>query len=249
MTAENFQRCLSWVLAHEGGYVNHPKDPGGATNRGVTQTTYDAFTGGGKDVRDITDEDVRTIYRRQYWDAVRADDLPGGVDYAVFDFAVNSGPSRAAKFLQAVVGANQDGIVGFNTLASVHAGEAASIAARLCDDRLAWVRKLSTFSTFGKGWTKRINAVRDRSVNMADGAGEPLAPGKAEGRVKPSVAVKEAIIKPETVTGVAGAVTGILGSLQGIGGPLGIALAVVIAAAGLAAVAVIARRYWKASDA
>ena len=102
----NFDKSLALVLVHEGGYVNHPKDPGGATNRGVTQAVYDAYrkTRGkaGQSVKFITDEEVNAIYKFQYWDRVQGDLLPAGLDYAVFDFAVNSGVGRASKYLQAV---------------------------------------------------------------------------------------------------------------------------------------------------
>lgn len=248
MAAENFRRCIEWVLAHEGGFSNNPKDPGGPTNFGVTQRTYDAYTGGGKDVRGITPEEVLDIYRRQYWDAIKGDDLPGGVDYAVFDFAVNSGPARAVRFLQGIIGVSADGIVGVNTLAAARRNDAASVAARLCDDRLEWMKRLKTWPTFGRGWAARVKAVRDRAVTMSDGGAEPLSPGKATGPISTKTAVKESAMKTETITAAAGAATGILGSLKGIDGALGIALAIVVGVAGVAAVLVIARRHWKDSD-
>ena len=109
---KNFERALPLVLKHEGGYVDHPKDPGGATNKGVTIATFRRYVkadGTKQDLRRITDAQVSAVYYRHYWAAVQAHALPSGVDYCAFDFAVNSGPSRSAKFLQKVVGVKQDG--------------------------------------------------------------------------------------------------------------------------------------------
>lgn len=122
----NFQTALALVLKHEGGYVNHPSDPGGHTNKGVTLANYRRYVKPGGTVADlkaISDQEVATVYRRFYWDAVKGDDLPAGVDYAVFDFAVNSGPRRSAEFLQRTLGAAQDGKIGPKTLAAARAAK------------------------------------------------------------------------------------------------------------------------------
>src|SRR5690606_8907906 len=117
---KNFQQALEKVLKHEGGFVNHPADPGGATNKGITIKVYQQFKKGATvaDLKKITDAEVSAIYRKNYWDAVKADQLPSGLDYAVFDFAVNSGPSRAAKCLQETLGVTVDGKIGPRTLAA-----------------------------------------------------------------------------------------------------------------------------------
>ena len=108
---DRFERAFALLAVHEGGYSNHPDDPGGATNRGVTQRTYDSYRARHglerRDVRQITDGEVAEIYRGQYWDAIRGDDLPAGVAYCVFDAAVNSGPGRALRWLQAEIGASR----------------------------------------------------------------------------------------------------------------------------------------------
>jgi len=165
----NFDKCLSLVLVHEGGYVNHPRDPGGATNRGVTQAVYDAYRKtrgrGQQSVKFITDDEVKAIYRFQYWDRVQGDLLPAGLDYAVFDFAVNSGVGRASKYLQAVVGTPQDGVIGARTLAAIQSPKSAINA--LCDRRMSFLRNLRTFLTFGKGWTRRVTDVRKHALEMA----------------------------------------------------------------------------------
>lgn len=167
----NFARSLAAVLEHEGGFVNHPKDPGGATNLGVTQDVYDAFRKArGMDTRSVKyigGNEVSTIYRTQYWDDVRAGELPAGVDYCVFDFAVNSGPSRAIKFLQRAVGVADDGKLGPITLAAVNAHSAKEVIAEVCEARLFWLRTLPTFRYFGRGWTRRIDGVRELAEAMA----------------------------------------------------------------------------------
>jgi len=156
----NFTIVLPWTLAHEGGWSNHPKDPGGATMRGVTQRTFSSYLSRkgmpSRSVRSITPEEILDIYKAQYWDALRCDELPAGLDYAVFDFGVNSGVSRAAKFLQRIVGARQDGIIGEQTLSKAQNGDASYLVEALCNERMKFLRGLKTWKTFGKGWTRRV---------------------------------------------------------------------------------------------
>lgn len=165
----NFEKALALVLEHEGGFVHHKLDPGGATNKGVTQAVYDAYRKmrgrGPMSVKFITDEELRAIYKFQYWDKVHGDFLPVGLDYAVFDFAVNSGVTRAAKYLQAVVGVTQDGQIGAKTLAAIHSP--AAVINALCDRRIGFLCNLKTFLTFGKGWTRRVADVRAHALEMA----------------------------------------------------------------------------------
>lgn len=165
----NFEQSLDFVLEHEGGYVNHPRDPGGATNRGVTQAVYDGYRKiqgrPVQSVRLITPDELLAIYKFQYWDRVQGDFLPIGLDYAVFDFAVNSGVGRASKYLQAVLGVAQDGQIGAKTLAAIRSPAAAINA--LCDRRMGFLRNLGTFLTFGKGWTRRVTSVRAHALDMA----------------------------------------------------------------------------------
>jgi len=164
----NFEKALALVLEHEGGYVNHPKDPGGATMKGVTQAVYDAYRKmrgrPNQSVRLITDEELRAIYKFQYWDRVHGDFLPTGLDYAVFDFAVNSGVGRASKYLQAVLGVAQDGVIGAKTIAAISSPRNTINA--LCDRRMGFLRNLKTFLTFGKGWARRVQAVRIHALEM-----------------------------------------------------------------------------------
>ena len=119
MAHRNYDKCLETILHHEGGYVNHPKDPGGETNLGVTKRVYEEW-GGTKSMRDLTVKDVAPIYRKNYWDRVKGDDLPNGLDLCVFDFGVNAGTGRTAKYLQKMVGTTVDGGIGPNTIRCVN---------------------------------------------------------------------------------------------------------------------------------
>jgi lysozyme family protein len=167
----NFELCLKKMLAHEGGFVNHPKDPGGMTNLGVTKRVWEEWVGHDvdeKQMRALTPETVAPLYKRKYWDAIRADDLVAGVDYCVFDVAVNSGPGRAIKFLQSSVGVTVDGGFGPTTLVAVK--EAEKDPTRLielyCAKRLEFLQSLKTFETFGKGWSRRVAEVKDAALKM-----------------------------------------------------------------------------------
>lgn len=166
----NFAKSLALVLKSEGGWSDNPADPGGATMKGVTLATFRAYIkpGGTKaELRAITDAQLSACYRRQYWDAVLGAELPDGVDYAVFDFAVNSGPSRAAKYLQAVVGVAQDGRIGPATVKAAKAKPAGVVIDALCDDRMAFLKRLPTWGTFGRGWSDRVKSVRTQALLMA----------------------------------------------------------------------------------
>jgi lysozyme family protein len=159
------------MLAHEGGYVHHEKDPGGRTNHGVTQRVWEEWVGhevDEKQMRALTHEMVAPLYKRKYWDVVRADDLVAGVDYCVFDVAVNSGPGRAIKFLQSCVGVTADGGFGPATLAAVKKSEEdpARLIELYCAKRLEFLQSLKTFETFGKGWSRRVAEVKEEALKM-----------------------------------------------------------------------------------
>ena len=163
---ENYPQALKQVLKYEGGYVDHPKDPGGPTNKGVTQAVYDNWRKSQnlpiQSVRAIADSEVAAIYKNLYWDRISGDLLPSGVDFAVFDFAVNSGVSRAAKTLQAVVGVTQDGVIGPATIQAAKTYVAMSVT----NKRLAFMQSLSIWSTFGKGWSARIADVKAQIISL-----------------------------------------------------------------------------------
>ena len=165
----NFQAALDHVLKSEGGYVNNPKDPGGMTNLGCTKGVWEEFVGhpvSEADMRALTPASVAPLYKRKYWDKVSGDDLPSGLDYAVFDAAINSGPGRAAKWLQEVVGVTADGAIGKGTLAAVAAHDTQKLIAQYNDKRLQFLESLPTFSTFGKGWSNRVSSVQSTSSQM-----------------------------------------------------------------------------------
>ena len=198
----NFDRIMTWLAQYEGGFVNHPKDPGGATNRGVTQRVYNAFRRrqgqAPRSVRNLTDQEHDAIYLRQYWMPVRGDELPAGIDASVFDMAVHSGVSRASKTLQRCIGAKPDGVIGEITLGKlaqlVKQGQLEVIIKQFNKRRMSFMRRLKTFKTFGKGWTRRVMGrvdgvqaadigVVDRSVMLAQGFKIiPLPKGAVDGR-------------------------------------------------------------------
>jgi lysozyme family protein len=193
---DNFEQSFAATIKHEGGYVDHPKDPGGATNLGITIGTLSGWLGRPAtkaEVKALTVQSVKPIYRKNYWDAVKGNDLPSGVDFAVYDFAVNSGPFRAAAYLQTIVGTAPDGKIGPLTIKAVEAycGRfgAAQLVSELCSHRLAFLQQLSTWPTFGKGWGARVAGVRKEATAMASATPpkhpidlpdtpEPAAPAK-----------------------------------------------------------------------
>jgi len=172
---ENFPRALALVLKHEGGYSNHPKDPGGATMKGVIQRVYDGYRQRKglerRSVKRLESQELQDIYRQLYWNKIEGDELPAGLDYCVFDAAVNSGPGQAAKWLQRALnkvdGAKlvDDGVIGPATLAAADIAPFDAVADVMCGLRLAMLRRLKTWPTFGKGWQRRVDGVRAAAMN------------------------------------------------------------------------------------
>jgi lysozyme family protein len=172
----NYQKCLDIILHHEGGYVNHPKDPGGETNLGVTKRVYDEWCVtedlAPKDMKDLEVDDVAPIYKKNYWDRVKGDDLPTGLDLCVFDFGVNAGTGRAAKYLQRLIGTTADGGIGPNTLAKLdeyineQENGVMDVIEQYQAERQSYYESLSTFETFGKGWTRRVEETTDTALTM-----------------------------------------------------------------------------------
>lgn len=166
---DNWEQCFALVLKHEGGFVNHPADPGGMTNLGVTKKVWEAFVGYEVDedeMRSLTPEIVKPLYKKNYWDAIRGDDLPDGVDYATYDLAVNSGVRRAVKMLQRAAGVPDDGIIGSKTIDAVHDKNPRELAQDICENRLAFLQALPTWDVFGKGWGRRVADVEQIAFNM-----------------------------------------------------------------------------------
>src|SRR5216684_2001799 len=188
MAQSSYDESLSRLLVHEGGYSNHPSDPGGPTNWGITI------------------EDAR-----RYWDAMRCDALPAGVDYAVFDYGVSSGIGRAAKVLQRLVGTSVDGKIGPLTIAAAVKVNPTKLVGEICDERLAFLQGLSTWSVFGNGWGARVREVRAAALAMAEKAVVPPDPRQSGGRdnrdpvtTAPSVNTGSRFSRPPLSRGSAG---------------------------------------------
>ena len=165
----NWQKSFELMLKSEGGYVHHPSDPGGRTNLGVTQATWENWVGRGSDeaeMRGLTPEKVEPMYKKKFWDAVRGDELPMGLDYLMFDFAVNAGAGRAIKTLQTAVGVTPDGGFGPMTMAAVQAVDPNELIERFSQAKEDFYRSLTTFATFGKGWLNRVADVKVKASAM-----------------------------------------------------------------------------------
>lgn len=166
----NWERALAAVLHHEGGFVNHPSDPGGMTNLGCTKATWEKWCGREvteAEMRALAPADVAPLYKERYWDKVQADELPAGVDYVVFDTAINSGPGRAVKLLQEAIGTTPDGAIGPITLRAIAAMPANDVINSFQDRRLVYLQSLSTWPTFGRGWARRVEEGRTAGLQMA----------------------------------------------------------------------------------
>ena len=189
MAKTRFERCLDEVLRFEGGYADHPSDPGGATNLGITRKTLARWRAvtpwwslAKTEVQGLDRTEAAKIYRSSYWDRANAGKLPAGLDLALFDFAVNSGPDRAVKALQTRLGVVADGQVGPLTLAAIKTQialkGAAGLIDALCDRRLDFLTRLATFAVFGKGWTARVAAIRKAALAAAGTDVSPSIPSQ-----------------------------------------------------------------------
>ncbi len=182
--AKEFARSLAKVLVHEGGYSNHPQDPGGATMKGVTQRVYDEYRRSigvpTAPVRNISNSEIEAIYRKRYWNEIKGDKLASGVSYVVFDGSVNSGVAQSVKWLQRALqalGLYQgiiDGILGQGTLLALGGvNDNDALIALICERRRAFLKALKTFSTFGKGWMSRLAGVLAVGQAWASGSVGP----------------------------------------------------------------------------
>ncbi|MGH6909338.1 MAG: glycoside hydrolase family 108 protein [Phenylobacterium sp.] len=206
MTASNFTKLLAPLARIEGAISDRPlkADPGGLTNKGVTQGTYDVYRASkglsARSVRELTRPELIEVYRRQFWDTVRGDDLPSGLDWAVFDFSVNSGPGRAIKELQRILGCNVDGVIGLITLGAIAKADTATAIDHLCDRRLAFMKGLKNWGANKNGWTRRVADVRAAALAMAGDAPAAaivLAPLPAAAAVKAPEAAQSQLKTPE----------------------------------------------------
>ena len=157
------------MIVNEGGYVDNKLDPGGATNWGCTQAVWEGYIGhkvSVDDMKALTKEDVKPLYKKRYWDAIHGDAIPSGLDYCLFDCAINSGVNRSAKIIQEIVGVFADGAIGNNTVSAITQLNPVTAINEFCDKRQAFLESLKTFPVFGKGWSKRVSEVRTRALEM-----------------------------------------------------------------------------------
>lgn len=245
MAAESYEQSLTRLLRDEGGYTDHPADPGGPTNFGITLSDARRYWKGNAtaaDMRAMPQSIARRIYREHYWNALRCDELPPGVDYAVFDYGVNSGVGRAGKVLRRLLRlSDRSSAVSDEVIAAANASAPNALVVALCAERLAFLRSLKTFSVFGRGWTARVDGVRLAAMAMA----QRRAPAPMAEKRKDTSSAKAVV--PATVpagTASAGAVIAAGAASAAATSRWEIAVLVAIAAA-LAAVAVFLIWRWR----
>jgi lysozyme family protein len=221
MASSTYAAALTHLLAHEGGYTNHPDDPGGPTNFGITIADYRRYAKAdatAADVRAMPIGEAKAIYRKRYWDAQRCDDLPAGVDYAVFDYGVNSGVGRSGKVLRRMLHLPDDSsAVTDDVIAAARAADARALVTAICDERLRFLKSLNTWAVFGKGWEHRVGQVRAVALQMvAPVAAQPVA-------TSPTI--------PFKAGGTAAAAGASAAAAHQAGLPIGLVIAVAAAAA------------------
>jgi lysozyme family protein len=224
MAITSYDESLRRLLMHEGGYTNHPSDPGGPTNFGITIHDYRKYVMPGAaaaDVKAMTLAEAKGIYRAKYWDAQRCDELPAGVDYAVFDYGVNSGVGRSGKVLRRLLKlADNTGIVNDAVIAAVRQADAQALVAAICDERLRFLMSLKTWGVFGKGWGRRVAEVKAASLSMAAGA----APSRGGAVMRPSKAAQHGTAGAIAAAGAAAAAQA---HQSGVQAPIVVAIVIV----------------------
>jgi len=165
--ASNFKECLELVLKSEGGWVNHPSDPGGETNLGVTKAVWEEYVGHPvKTMKDLTKDDVAPLYELKYWRACYCEVLPRGLDFVVFSMGVNAGPGRSVKLLQQSIGCVPDGVIGPTTRGLISSSNGANLIAKFSEARREYYKSLKTFPIFGKGWLARVDREEQEALQM-----------------------------------------------------------------------------------
>ncbi len=247
MARANFDAALARVLKHEGGYTNHPSDPGGPTNFGITIHDYRRYiksNGTAADVRDMKIADAAAIYRARYWDALCCDQLPAGLDYAVFDYGVNSGIARAAKVMARLVGITANDTMTEALLAAIRNASPQTLIGRLCDERLAFLKGLKTWPVFGSGWARRVAEVRRDALAMAKGAAVPATtsqPASGKGSVPEPKLARVGSAAASVAAGAGGAQVA-----HAFGASLSIVCAVIAGGALLAIASWLGWNWWRA---
>jgi len=177
MASSSYDGALRRLLLHEGGYSNHPSDPGGPTKYGITIHDYRRYVkpgGSADDVKAMPVAVARRIYRVKYWNALRCDELPAGIDYAVFDYGVNSGVGRSGKVLRRVLAlSDSSSVVTDAVVAAARQADAMLLVQAICDERMRFLQSLRTWRVFGKGWSRRVSDVRTVALALVGGARLP----------------------------------------------------------------------------
>ena len=166
----NFKECLDLVLKSEGGFVNHPSDPGGMTNLGVTKRVWEEYTGHEADekiMRGLTPEKVAPLYEQRYWRPTYCEVLPRGLDLLIFSMGINAGTGRCVKLLQSSIGCVADGVIGPRTMELIKSANVADLIRKYSEARREYYRSLKNFPTFGKGWLARVDREESEALNMA----------------------------------------------------------------------------------
>lgn len=248
----SYDQCLERVLAHEGGYTNDPRDPGGPTNFGITIYDYRKYVKAGAtaaDVKRMSLAEAKSIYRSKYWDALSCDDLPAGVDYTVFDYGVNSGIGRAGKVLRRVLGLpDANWRVGADVIAAVKRAESSKVIVAINDERLTFLKSLRAWRAFGVGWGRRVADVKAFSLELARNPATKnsghdasvlkvpnLAPASGKGHVSN-------LRQPLTAVGAGAVVLAGAGTLAQIAAGIQVLVALLSVAVGTAIVAAFAWR-------
>ncbi len=207
----SYDDALARLFAHEGGYSHHPADPGGPTKYGITLVDYAAFKRRkvtAADVKAMPLADAKVIYRNKYWNTLRCSELPAGLDYAMFDYGVNSGVGRAARVLRRLLSLPDSSAAAVNdaVIAAVATRDSAALVAALCDERLRFLKSLRTWPVFGKGWGRRVAEVRAAALAMARGAAAaaPMTAANGKGAVPPAQPVRQ-VLAPLSAAGSAAA--------------------------------------------
>lgn len=249
--SDTLAQTIKLVFGSEGGYVNHPRDPGGATKYGITAATLGAARRLGRkatpdEVKRLTLAEAAGILDRQYAQPLRYRELPAGLDYALFDYAVNSGPAQAVKTLQRLLAVEADGILGVKTLEAIRRHEVTDLIDELQDARLRFLHGLKTWPTFGKGWSARTSHVRETALLMANGVTTAIPPPPigletatpADARVSSTVIGKGTIAATiGTASATIGAAKDALQPITGNGGVVDVIFALLVAGGSVAAIA------------
>jgi lysozyme family protein len=163
----NFEKCLELVLKSEGGWVNHPSDPGGETNLGVTKRVWEEYVGHPvESLKKLTKEDVAPLYEQKYWRPCYGEVLPRGLDFVVFSMGINAGTGRSIKLLQQSIGCVPDGVIGPKTRGLISDSNSATLIAKFSEARREYYRSLKNFPIFGKGWLNRVDHEEAEALSM-----------------------------------------------------------------------------------